>query len=742
MLLAKANLLSLLRRSVLVCFNFAFSCVPLPQVQEEAEAEAKTKKTRAGGAWRALVHARFAGSGQAFSAAQVRAVSQEYRNMSAEEKLVFAQIGRRAILSARAGGDSFPAHSRAAERKRGTPASQCVHPEPAPTFGDPVEAAVYRQCQRSREHGRALRAEHEQAVATLQAYHRQHSQRMLRANRLLDSPLCCWVATPHSSEALECVVEMANLPMDELRAGKSTAELEQQWRQLHQGIMERELQQRVPMAAQRFSGLKPTRGSCCITGVCFCEPDCHRFLLRIRERLKASLADSDLLDRALRGHVIANWLQAPRAGSTGAEEEEQAAEATNIWTSIPLFYQSPWRPTLLRLVASAADAEEGCLHFLAEETDGMPSFHTFTDFVAHTLDKEKQITVSWHVLCVHDHLDHLHRGVYVAKEPVATVKLWSSNNEEKKRKPLASRPLHERLSRMSTKVTKQPPRPRAGQLPPGHGHAASSSDDTLVAPIAIAEAVASEVPENASEELLDLETAFEAEDWPEWAELGEEHCEAEELANPEVPDLLLELTANNLDGQSGDSSAEDVGPEGLEGPDIDPGLEACPEEVPTEGPEGPELDPGLEARPQNALAQLQLVAFTVGVFRITPKPPGPGNRFGGYQGACCFHAKSDSTKCKKFSPLAGNTEKHRKQALLRLHVWLLNYSRYTLQREHVGENFMEDVTAVDTRSLRRRFAAVTRPLGKVLTDREIDEAAGVDPDDAPRRVSVKRRRVQ
>ena len=89
-----------------------------------------------------------------------------------------------------------------------------------------------------------------------------------------------------------------------------------------------------------------------------------------------------------------------------------------------------------------------------------------------------------------------------------------------------------------------------------------------------------------------------------------------------------------------------------------------------------------------------------------------------------------------------NTERDRKDALLRLHVWLLNYNNHELQRSHVAEELLDDVSGISQSELKHKFHAVEKPRGKIITDRARDAAAGRDPDEAPRRVAVKKRRLQ
>ena len=50
------------------------------------------KKTHSGGAWRAFIHSSVAGSGVKFEAGQMRALAEEYRNLSPEEKYQFAEM--------------------------------------------------------------------------------------------------------------------------------------------------------------------------------------------------------------------------------------------------------------------------------------------------------------------------------------------------------------------------------------------------------------------------------------------------------------------------------------------------------------------------------------------------------------------------------------------------------------------------------------------------------------------------
>ena len=121
------------------------------------------------------------------------------------------------------------------------------------------------------------------------------------------------------------------------------------------------------------------------------------------------------------------------------------------------------------------------------------------------------------------------------------------------------------------------------------------------------------------------------------------------------------------------------------------------------------------ARPRRAsdqqAARIALKPFTVhGLFRITPKPPGLGGPHGGYQGLCPYHKKNEQTRCKKWSPLLGESEAHRKDAIRRLLEWLIAGGDYTRQRHHMARPLTEDVASLpQPAALRAQCLAMQLP---------------------------------
>ena len=406
---------------------------------------------------------------------------------------------------------------------------------------------------------------------------------------------------PASCTALECVLDVAKVPAEELQSDKTVAELEKMWNTLHDGIMERALPYRVHIPER----LRATKGTCCVSGICWCQPDTRRFLTRLRDRMKSSLADSELLDSAVRGKLVVKWEQ------TLANQDDDGAMQTtlSLWTAMPLLYLSPWRPTLLRLAGPTEHAlEQACLHFTAEVKEGMPSFHAFHPFALQSLDIDQQISVSWHALCEEAHVDHVHVGVFVAAASAATVKVWSGNKEEKKRKSVASRPLHERLSRMGSARPASERRAQEDPLEIGQG-AAPSSGVPLVA--------LGPRPEEVSAAIFDRERCAEGEDsfLPDGYACDVEPAspdEGEELQNPNVSSLLLDLS----------------GPERLMADDIVEGEEQAASQSEASASEGSaehaDLDPGATSLPANAEARLQLAAFLCWHLQDYSKTPRSG----------------------------------------------------------------------------------------------------------------------
>ncbi len=63
-------------------------------------------------------------------------------------------------------------------------------------------------------------------------------------------------------------------------------------------------------------------------------------------------------------------------------------------------------------------------------------------------------------------------------------------------------------------------------------------------------------------------------------------------------------------------------------------------------------------------------SFLWGACRITFSPPAPQHKHGLWQGACCFHRKSEATGCKKAISLRGSTEADSGVALRAIVFWL------------------------------------------------------------------------
>ena len=140
-------------------------------------------------------------------------------------------------------------------------------------------------------------------------------------------------------------------------------------------------------------------------------------------------------------------------------------------------------------------------------------------------------------------------------------------------------------------------------------------------------------------------------------------------------------------------------------------------------------------------ARMKLKPFIVhNLFRITPKLAGIGGQFGGYQGVCSYLKKHDGgTGCKKWSPLLGGSEMHRKDAIRRLLHWLTSSADCSRQREHMARPLVADASSLPSPAeLRERCLAMRAPAGPPLSDVALDLQEGVDPELAPRRTRTKR----
>ena len=87
----------------------------------------------------------------------------------------------------------------------------------------------------------------------------------------------------------------------------------------------------------------------------------------------------------------------------------------------------------------------------------------------------------------------------------------------------------------------------------------------------------------------------------------------------------------------------------------------------------------------NDLREL-LSSSTWGCFRITPKQPGTSGNltFGGYEGSCKFHKKSDKTGCKKFVSIKGPGPEPRDLALRQVLYWCSQAKDHDRQRKHLA----------------------------------------------------------
>ena len=130
-------------------------------------------------------------------------------------------------------------------------------------------------------------------------------------------------------------------------------------------------------------------------------------------------------------------------------------------------------------------------------------------------------------------------------------------------------------------------------------------------------------------------------------------------------------------------------------------------------------------RPMHAKAAMHtLRAFKIGGFRFTPKHN--AGQYGGYECSCPHHRRSKVSGCKKFSALSGPLESHRKQALLRLHIWALCFGEHSRQRFHVGTALVGDPLQVMPLSIIRfKLHAMSQPAELAKTDIELDELDGL-----------------
>ena len=175
-----------------------------------------------------------------------------------------------------------------------------------------------------------------------------------------------------------------------------------------------------------------------------------------------------------------------------------------------------------------------------------------------------------------------------------------------------------------------------------------------------------------------------------------------------------------------------------------PELEEAQSAAPTPPAEMEREAPAAPAAPPVPAQPLRLENHRWGPFRVTFKVP-QGSRFGGWQIECPFHAKSERTKCRKFTSIVADTVEAQTGALNALKLWAVEAKSHNRQWKHIMQPALLPATAPNEAALaalmpsmegwvtqtddilEAREAAAGRARGKQPADRRVMRRASARP---------------
>ena len=714
----------------------------------EEEVGAKKKKRGAGGAWRAFVHVN--SKGVQLSPQQSAELRAQYHSLSPADKQYYIDLGSAATLAKQAGGSTFPAYSRTAAQARGLAAP---HP-PRSRRRAQLDETIHHHIS---EHRQQRKLQHEQEQQVQQALY-QHTQvstePAITRRHQLQNDKVQWTSVPHTCEALHCQVCPSQWPPGSIEGFDTVSELQQAWSDRHLGVRHIDASTLPPPPPQRAQQLhqKQQQRRCFLAGRCLCTGPgrvLSAFWSRITSSLKSLLIEHmhDLVDAQL----ILQWyysgeLRRKRATRKSSQEQHIPVEEVIAYTHIPLHYKKPWRPTFLVLNHLGQVKNETNEVFIFEPVirNNVLELKNVYQF-AETLQKDRHVSVS--VLRLTDTFtagDATNR-MYAEFLPHMQQEVWDPSRKQRQRQR-----VHEDLDNILPTEDAPPPTfPSSAAGSSGGG----ASSTTHVTPL----------QEEGDDD--DDDDVFSDIDVPDMESLGDDdsdvilHWSDPEATPPHVEATFqASITEGDVTGEAQPSQANQATTRSSSQSSTSSSTSSSSSSTSTKRPgtisqtraDEPAAIP-VEATSSNvspeAALQPQVQALTkfyVGgehkdVFAITPKQPGgSGGKYGGFQGDCPFHSKSSSTGCKKWSAIQGPSAQHRRDALVRIHCWLLRHSEVDLQREHVAMPLRRDVSEVNLRELQELLQAEVRPSGKSISDWDKDISAGRDPNLAPRRVSSKR----
>ena len=296
-----------------------------------------------GGAWRAFLHSRTRGA--KWAPETVSQLSQEYKQLDPQDKLLYEEMGDAATVSQSIGGPSFPACSRRARQNRKglapKPSTSELPELPNPEHeellssiqeGDSVDFPVHVAATKYDTGARGMdlaKAQFDTVVRVLSRGARvkrrvikeveqqmdtetmldsvQSAQKMLASRRRLESiPMCNWRALSSSMPAMSAVFDAQRCPEVHKASTASTAtdsaaRLAQAWDDQHRGVFQSSCRARERRAPRQV---------CLNAGLCTCQGD-GRLYTRMKQRLSDHLKnlslDATFAASLQNGEVILRW---------------------------------------------------------------------------------------------------------------------------------------------------------------------------------------------------------------------------------------------------------------------------------------------------------------------------------------------------------------------------------------------------------------------------------------------------
>ena len=368
--------------------------------EKKQQISKKVRKRGGGGAWRAFVHCRLAGS--RLDGRKAQQLSQGHWSLDVQDYEHYKQMGEAAReFHKDLGTSQLPAHSQRAEAARSKHSRQRQRRHRVP----PHDAVRTTAAMNALEQGQSTPLLGAQSQTVAEQFHlnvlafahqisekrvkeeveqnRQmeallsselHKRVLEERRRLKEVPGARWHHLPHSCKALAVSFSPADvLPQsctEQRGAREQSTRLAQAWTQRHTGLKDNKSDYRDP-------GLR--RRACYLNHYCVCKGK-GLHLQAIHRRFKAHLAklcqDERISALLVDGKAAVLWISYKPQVPEGAPREEQSSRRvvhhnnsvhSYAVTHISLMYLRPWRPTVTHL-ETVCDSEERKL--LAQPVEG------------------------------------------------------------------------------------------------------------------------------------------------------------------------------------------------------------------------------------------------------------------------------------------------------------------------------------------------------------------------------------